>query len=236
MNIQEVLNEATWGKLPEEISTKIMNKLFNKIKEGKKFYEDITEYFPNADPNKPINFFFRPTKDNSHDSNAEIISNKYSIEFAFYRNYNLEAEEYKSEGIPDSEHMDSFKDTIEHEVIHILDLLRSNGKTRSSKIKKEFGSVSKYNEIIIGRDTNEAKRAYFKDDLELNRLLTQIAEFFKDKKVQIEKKVNNKQDILKFIRIWDGEESSEAFSKDEKLYRALILRLNREGVLPKNFK
>jgi hypothetical protein len=130
----------------------------------------------------------------------------------------------------------SFLQTFDHEIIHIFDLLRSGNKTNSYKQKKEHGSISKYNELITNADTNVGKavEAYLNNDLEKNRLFNQLIRFLK--RNDYYKKITNKKELLKYVEDADSPEIAKAVINNEKLYRSFILRLNREGVLSKEFK
>ena len=229
MNIQQILNESTWGNLPNEITKKIFNIVFDKIKTGKKFSVEITKFFPN---NK-IPIYFMGNKNHVDGSNAEVIINDINYIIRFYRDYNADiAADYDEEIIEEA-----YFDTIEHEVIHILDFLRAKGKSRISNLKKEYGTISRWNQITMNNDNpKESLKAYYKNVNEFNRLLNQVVRYFKEHKRKLDEKIKVKEDMIRFIKAWEGEETSEAFNEDNKLYKALILRLNREGVLPKGFK
>lgn len=229
MNIQQILNESTWGSLPKEITNKIFNIVYDKIKIGKKFSIEITKFFPN---NKiPIYFIYN--KSHVDGSNAEVIHNNINYAIMFYRNH----KEDTDAGYDDDILKENYFDTIEHEVIHVLDFLRAGGKSRISNLKKEYGTISKWNQITMNNDNpKESIKAYYKNINEFNRLLNQVVEFFKSHRDKMENKIRDKEALMKFIKVWEGEETSEAFNEDDKLYKALILRLNREGVLPKGFK
>lgn len=232
MNIQQILNESTWGSLPKEIAKKIFNMVYGKIKIGKKFSVEITDLFKNINNNN-IPIFFHYRKGNGRGSNAEVLHNDINYTIMFYRNYLVDA----SEGYDEETISDSYYDTIEHEVIHVLDTLRAKGKIRTANLRKEYGSNSRWNELATSSENpKESIKAYYKNVNEFNRLINQVVEFFKSNKNAIEKKIKNKQDLMKFLKIWEGEETSEAFNEDDKLYKSLIVRLNREGVLPKGFK
>lgn len=229
MNIQQILNESTWGNLPNEITKKIFNIVFDKIKTGKKFSVEITKFFPS---NK-IPIYFMSNKNHVDGSNAEVIVNDINYIIRFYRDYNADI----AEGYDDDLLKENYFDTIEHEVIHVLDFLRAGGKSRISNLKKEYGTISRWNQITMNNDNpKESIKAYYKNVNEFNRLLNQVVEFFKSHRDKIENKIKDKESLMRFIKIWEGEETSEAFNEDDKLYKALILRLNREGVLPKGFK
>lgn len=229
MKFEQILDEATYGKEPQEIAKKIFENVFDKIKSGKKFYFDISPYFPNSP--KSVNFFY--AKNNGRDANAEVISNKFSYDLMFYRDFQKEMSTNRNnlELIKES-----FLQTIEHEIIHIMDFIRSNGKFRRSKIINKYGTIERYHKEY-NSGGSKGMRAYYTHELEFNRLLNQLVEWIKDNQAGVDRKIKNRKDLIKLIKIFDDKsETGRAFDKDEELYRALILRLNREGVLPKDFK
>ena len=232
MNITQVLNEATYGTKPREIADSIFKKAFEKIKVGKKFYLDISEYFP--DSPKAVNFFYKKRIDMNDNANAEVISNKFSFDIIFYRNFeeDMHYNRNREDAIAES-----YRDTIEHEVIHVLDFVRSNGKTRQSKMIKNYGSISEYRKAWNSNNSKISKKAYYTHDMEFNRLLNQMVQWIKANKAGFDKKITSKKELMRFIKLFEDDiGTAKLFNNNPEFYRALILRLNREGVLPKDFK
>ena len=172
MKFEQILDEATYGKEPQEIAKKIFDNVFDKIKLGKKFYFDISPYFPNSP--KPVSFFY--SRSSGRNANAEVISNKFSYDLMFYRDFLKEMSTNRNNLELIKEH---YLQTIEHEVIHIMDFIRSNGKFRKSKITDKYGTVENHLKAY-NSGGSKGMRAYYTHELEFNRLLNQLVEWIKD--------------------------------------------------------
>lgn len=232
MNLKEFLKEETWGTEPKEITEKILDVIFPRIKKNtnKDDSVDITSFFPSINKFIKAKVIYRylPNDERKKSDDGCTKREKGGLAIEIYLNYNELRNEYSLKVVENS-----FKEVIEHEVVHCLDFIRSGGLTNTYKLKKEYGNLDKYDKAVSG---GEGLKAYFKDDLEKNRLFTQIVEFFKSNPKKTVEKILNKKSLIKFIDIKDGKNTAKAFNEDPKLYKALILRLNREGVFPSGFK
>lgn len=111
------------------------------------------------------------------------------------------------------------KEVLKHELVHILDLIRSDNNLGDIDMKK----------------SQENPVAYLKDASELNALINLVKQYKNKKEYN---SIKNYDDLLQFL-LTVGQSAHLTATKelinDKSLKERIIKRLSREGILPKNF-
>jgi len=121
--------------------------------------------------------------------------------------------------------------SLNHELIHVIDMLKSNLKSIQPTYQRAKDFVKKDSKL-----TGEIVINYYKDIKELNVLVNQILQLYKENKA-FRKAINNTKNFEGLLKVIFNEVDvniDKQLIKDKGFKKRLISRLYREGVLFKN--
>jgi hypothetical protein len=220
MNINEILLEETYNL---SFGNNVFNALFKKAKDYNKKTNlriNITHLLPQEYNKKNYKIYIiykvnpktvqiaaeEITKEN--DEGDDIL-----IGFKIIFTSPTPLKDYSEKELFDT------KEVLKHELVHILDLIRSDNNLGDIDMKK----------------SQENPVSYLKDASELNALINLVKQYKNKKEYN---SIKHYDDLLQFL-LTAGQSAHLTATKelinDKSLKEKIIKRLSREGILPKNF-
>jgi len=212
MNINEILLEETYDV---EFAGKIWDYAWDRLKTYSKNTQkilNITKFIPpKYNPNNmKVIFVFDKDEDAEDDVYTAMVDDT-TVKIHFVSTYPFS--EYSKTNY------NQMKNTIKHEIVHVIDYIKGKGKTQKRREGAEVNAAS-----------------YLAAPTELNAVINLFSAFRKRSPKEYNK-ISSYEELLR-IFLKKGR-SYKGFSKealnDVSLKEKIIKRLSREGILPKNF-